>query len=165
MCEQCVVIPYHYGEVFPGVHLIRARRETPTSEMGLYEWGLLNVNDPFVIFRTTPVLPTSDEDEEVVERFDKFKDEFNSTIGLDDMFKLYENFRVDFISECEKNWDEGVFKDFPITMMFEKTLCYIYMKIADFIKTSQAEPEDDTFPHINSKEGVKIDLDYDPKML
>lgn len=170
MCEQCVVIPYYYGEVFPGVQLIRSRRETKTSDMELYDWGLLFINNPFVVFKTTPVVPKNEDDKKVVEIFDKFVDEFLANIEYETVFKLYETYRTDYLNECniyhesKEDITGTIFDDIPLKMTFEKNMAYIYMKIAKFIlESTPTFDEEDPLNMNNDVDGVKIDLDYDPK--
>jgi len=57
MCEQCLVNPLFYGQVFGDWQLIRARRDG--NEMKVGDWGLVLVNDPSFVWQTSPMI--SDE--------------------------------------------------------------------------------------------------------
>lgn len=48
MCEQCMINPLYFGEVFPGYTLIKGRRESNETKLG--QWGLVMVNDPSFTF-------------------------------------------------------------------------------------------------------------------
>jgi hypothetical protein len=58
MCEQCLVNPLYFGEVFPGWFLIRARRDGDLMKVG--DWGLLECNDPSIIWSVTPIIKEPD---------------------------------------------------------------------------------------------------------
>ena len=53
MCEQCLTHCITFGEVLPGFHLMRARRDGNEWKKG--QWGLIEINDPTVVWYTTPV--------------------------------------------------------------------------------------------------------------
>jgi hypothetical protein len=77
MCEQCLVNPLYFGEVIPGWCLIRARRQGSDMEVG--DWGLLRMNDPDLIWKSTPQLdPTfymTDDEEAEYWKTHSYKDE------------------------------------------------------------------------------------------
>jgi len=52
MCEQCLVNPLEFGEVFPGFWLMRARRDGDSWKKG--QWGLVECNDPTYVWYSTP---------------------------------------------------------------------------------------------------------------
>jgi hypothetical protein len=52
MCEQCSAKTVSYGEVLPGVALVKATQDGQVMKAG--HWGLVLSNDPFLIFSTGP---------------------------------------------------------------------------------------------------------------
>jgi hypothetical protein len=54
MCEQCSAATVTFGEVLPGVAVIRATRDGLSMKAG--QWGLVTMNDPFIIFDSSPVV-------------------------------------------------------------------------------------------------------------
>ena len=48
-------------------------------------------------------------------------------------------------------------------MYSERNMAYVYLNIAKLIEQYTPEIETDPFEHLNTLEGVKVDLDYDPK--
>lgn len=59
MCMQCYVNPYYFYDIMPGWTLIRARRayglpNDDDGHMKLGDWGLLQSNDPSVVWSPTP---------------------------------------------------------------------------------------------------------------
>lgn len=55
MCEQCIVNPLSFGEVLPGIYLMRARRDG--NEMNAGDWGLVYCNGPFFVWSGTREKP------------------------------------------------------------------------------------------------------------
>lgn len=52
MCEQCLAETITYGDPMPGISLVRATRDG--QQMKAAQWGLVVMNDPFLIFDIKP---------------------------------------------------------------------------------------------------------------
>jgi len=62
MCMQCQCATASFGEVLPGFYLVRARRDEygkDDDSMKTKDWGLVQSNDPCIIWQETPVLGRS----------------------------------------------------------------------------------------------------------
>lgn len=121
MCTQCVVDPLYYGEFAPGWFLIRATK--PDYDMEADDWGLVECNNPSVVFSTTPVV---DEFVKTHIQYSDFSEEFymHPSVGYrlyDAMSKVKIPFRV------KRKWVEHSI------LTFEKRFFYF---LADFIKNS-----------------------------
>jgi len=60
MCEQCVAEVMNFGKISNNIILVRATKDGHTMKKG--NWGLVNMNDPFLIFKHTPKSSLEDED-------------------------------------------------------------------------------------------------------
>jgi hypothetical protein len=123
MCTQCVVDPLYYGEFAPGWFLIRATK--PDDDiMEVDDWGLVECNNPSIVFSTTPVV------------FDGFIKTFNRYIDFQEEFymppsvgyRLYDAMsKVKIPFRVKRKWvDHSV-------LSFEQRFFYY---LADFIKNS-----------------------------
>lgn len=52
MCEQCVAQTAYYGEPLKDIGLFRATQDGSIMKKG--QWGLIEINDPFVVWTSTP---------------------------------------------------------------------------------------------------------------
>lgn len=140
MCTQCVVNPIYYGEVAPGWWLIRARKdEVGDDGMKVGDWGLVECNDPSIVFSVTPVVYDNDTDtyNTYTEFFYNFM--FAPSVGYR-LYKSMENVTVPF--RVKRQW----IKDMAYS--FEERFYYY---LADFIKTATLDYDGD--PH----------CDFDPR--
>lgn len=151
MCTQCLVNPFYYGEIAPDWFLIRARREESGDRgMQIGDWGLVEVNDPSIVFKTTPFVYAD------VAKLDKAMDAFEDELFTD----IYTGYR--FYSALQK-------VKFTISSkrLMVKHRCYnfndkLYMYLADYIANSTPVLEQDPFPHIDQT--VKHDYSFNPRL-
>jgi hypothetical protein len=129
--------------------LMRARRQY-YDEMQPKDWGLVQCNDPSIIFATTPYLYTALD--KLDNAMDAFSDEILCTpkIGYD----LYSAF-------CAYK------KPFSLLRLFAKHHAYefsnqLYILLAVHIMTSSPYTEDDPFIHMD--EYCNTDYTFDPKL-
>lgn len=152
MCDLCDVIPYYYGEIFEGYKytLIRARRENPDTCMKVGEWGIVTVNSPFIVFKTTPILK-GDEDF-LRSQFENFCNDIYANMNFDSFYQ--------FIKSVENVLDkeEDVFSDY---FYYEKTLLALYCAIAKTVENSEPTKEDADYRLSDQV----CNLDYDPKIM
>lgn len=96
MCELCFLNPIYLGEIFPGFHLERARRDGSDPD-GLKkgDWFLVRQNYPDLYWTTTPKIKskeiTQENKREWLHFFDSFGEEIESNnTSLDLGYKLLE---------------------------------------------------------------------------
>lgn len=127
MCEQCVINPLYFGQVFPGYTLIRARRESAETKVGQY--GLVQCNDPtFTITFNFHLIPDTKEWDEQVAQLWKQLD-CHPVIGFE------------LITACiTKGYsvaDSGPFVD------------WFALAIREHLVTHEAEVDEDPFPKLD----------------
>lgn len=140
MCTQCVVNPIYYGEIAPGWFLMRARKDEYGSDgMRAGEWGIVECNDPTIVFDVTPIVYTNSE--QTWETYYKFY--YNFMFAPSVGYKFYNAVNSANIPfRVRRQWlREGIYG-------FEQRLYYY---LADFIKTAELDYGDD--PH----------CDFDPR--
>jgi hypothetical protein len=144
MCLQCSVNPFYFTDVLPGWDLIRARRND--DEMKMKEWGLVQCNDPSIIFKTTPILYEDNE------QLDKAIEEFSNELICEPYigFKLCSAFN-------KIEHDEDLFDKYIAFGFNEK----FYVYLADFIQKANPTLDTDPFPHLDAI--CDHDYEYDPK--
>lgn len=60
MCEQCIAKVLEYGEVLPEIFLCRATQNGYWMKKD--DWGLVIMNDPFIIWEQFPISKNVDTD-------------------------------------------------------------------------------------------------------
>lgn len=148
MCTQCLVNPFYYGEVMPGWFLIRARRAS--SDMDVKDWGLVECNDPSIVFSTTPYIPASGFS---VAEIEKFSDELvcDPSTG----YRLIAAFKQ-------------VKPIFRVLRLYSKHMAFrledrLFLYLADYIKNSTPETDSDPFPQLDNESTIAHDYTFDPK--
>lgn len=148
MCLQCLTNPFYYGEVLPTWYLIRARRHA--EEMRPKDWGLLQCNDPSIIFSTTPYIYKSED--LLDEAINAFSAELicSPAIGYA-LCVAYEKFP----------------KPFALRRLFAKYHAYsftsqLYIVLAEHIRNTTPFTEPDEFP--NNDQFWVTDYVFDPKL-
>ena len=151
MCLTCMMDTWYFGEVMPGFHLIRGRREY-FDEAKIKDWGLQVCNDPDIIFETTPYLYNNED--VFYENCEKFRQELYCSPDLG-----YEIIKA--------------FKQVPCTYRLKRLfvkygkfgdryriMTQLYIYLAEFIQN--ATPIVDEFPF--GENGFKYDYNFDPKL-
>lgn len=151
MCTQCLVNPFYYGEVAPGITLIRARREEEDT-MAVKDWGLLRCNDPDIVFQTTPFLYT--DKDKLFEKLREFNEEFYCDIELGHIY--YEAFSKLKLSFSVKR----LFVKYHALSFNDK----LYLYLASYIANSNPETDPDPFPNLDQLDSIKKDYTFDPKL-
>lgn len=147
MCEQCLVNPFYYGEFAPGWFLIRATRE---SDMKIGQWGLLECNDPSIVFTTTPQLYTNREIFDTA--IDNFSDEMFIDIATG--HRLFEA-----VSKVKISWKvKKLFIKLNVRNFNDRFFVYL----ADFIERSNPIKESDPFKHLDNT--LNHDYSFNPKL-
>jgi len=123
MCEQCLVNPLYYGEVFKDWHLIRARRKGSYMEVG--EWGLVKINDPSWVWKSDPRDQSDGPPDDFWEAF------------LCTPFSGKE-----FIEDCVDSGFDGE-NDYDLSE-------WLWEKIVNHVKTTPPATEEDPFPNLDS---------------
>ena len=123
MCEQCLVNPLYYGQVFGNWSLIRARRKGIDMEVG--DWGLLKVNDPSFIWKTTPTIDAEYPSDDFYDAF--WMQPFDGK---------------SFAEECVSAGFEGT-NDYDLHD-------WLWKKIAEHISNTTPETSEDPFPHLDA---------------
>lgn len=151
MCLQCVTNPWYYGTPFPGWMLMRARRADSLGEMAVRDWGLVQCNDPSIIFKTTPFL--YEDEDQLWDSVDSFDQEIacHPVIG----YELIHAFKqVPPIYRIKR-----LYVKYRILGCGMSTQLYLYL--ADFIANSHPFVEEDPFPNNNAHS--EHDYHFDPK--
>ncbi len=123
MCTQCVVDPLYYGEFAPGWFLIRATKPDE-GIMEADDWGLVECNNPSVVFSTTPIV--YEDLDMTYNRYVEFWDELFMQPSTG--YRLYSamiNVKIPF--RVKRQW----IKNFVTTFEYR-----FYYYLADFIKNS-----------------------------
>ncbi len=142
MCLQCLTHPWYYGEIAPGFTLARSTKEN--SDWGVGEWGLIECNDPSVVFKHTPYL---------------------ESYSRGDLGDFYEAFRLPMgLSSRLLSALNSVQYSFAVRRLWVKHLAHsvedrLYIYLAEFIKDSSPTQDVDPFPHVGKS------VVYDPKCL
>lgn len=140
MCTQCVVNPIYYGEIAPGWFLMRARKdEGGTEGMRVGEWGLVECNDPTIVFDVTPVV--YDNPDQTWEAYGKFYYNFMFAPSVGHKFYTAMG-QVKIPFRVKRQWVKNS------VYGFEQQF---YFYLADFIKTATLDYDGD--PH----------CDFDPR--
>jgi hypothetical protein len=149
MCTQCIVNPFYYGDIAPGWFLIRARREE-TGVMEIGDWGLVECDNPNIVFKTTPFIYA--DKEKLFDAIGNFSGEMFTDIEAG--YRLY--------SAMEK-----VKININSRRLMVKYHCFgfnsrFYMYLADYIANSNPETSSDPFP--DSDKFVKHDYSFNPRL-
>lgn len=133
MCEQCFLVPLHFGEFLPGLYLGRARRDGQEGGK-VRDWFLVRCNDPDIYWQETPRLEVSFENEEAY---------FNSVMA--------------FMQQLEENGLDLLFAHKLVEAMISKGYSIkedgnpyfmLYDMLAQYIVSTEPEiedPNDDIF--------------------
>lgn len=78
MCLQCCAKTIDYGEFAPGWRLVKAT-VTVEGEMDEGDWGLVRINDPDVIIKTSLKLPENEDEQ--VKLFNEFSEQLYLRAG------------------------------------------------------------------------------------
>lgn len=152
MCTQCLVNPFYYGEIAPGWFLIRARREENNDKdsMKIGDWGLVECNDPSIVFKTTPFIYADSSKLDLA--MNQFEDELITDI--DTGYRLYSALKQVKLSVNSRR-------------LMVKHNCYsfndrFYMYLADYIAKCNPVLEQDPFPHLDSL--IEHDYEMNPRL-
>lgn len=140
MCEQCMVNPLYFGEVIPGWTLIRARR---SNEMKVGDWGLVQINDPTLVWSSNLTWP-EDYDEVLSNPPADFIEALDSAHYLE---------IVDLtVAALEAGFDSRVASDpetnLPVHSMHLDN--WLWNRMIEHLKTAEASTDDDPFPHLDA---------------
>ncbi len=140
MCTQCVVNPIYYGEIAPGWWLMRARKdEGGLDGMKAGEWGIVECNDPTIVFDVTPVV--YNDADQTWELYYKFYYNFMFAPSIGHKFyTAMEKVKIPF--RVKRQWVKNSIYGFEQQF---------YYYLADFIKTATLDYDGD--PH----------CDFDPR--
>jgi hypothetical protein len=152
MCTLCITNPFYYGEVAPGIILIRARRADSDS-MDVKDWGLLQVNHPDIVFKTTPHL--YEEGRELDKAVDSFVSEVVTDIETG--YEYYNKFSQVEIAYAVKR----LFVKYRAYGFSEK----LYFYLAWFINKSEPNTDPDPLPTMDDSPDVVKDYNFDPKSI
>lgn len=173
MCEQCVVNPFYYGYPITEngknkLFLIRARREGDIME--LKEWGLGFINDPFAMFKVTPRTNwkiTKEDKKHLFEEIDKFKEELQNTIYIDDYYNFIlalngsDQFK-DFETLLDNTDDTDDTESFVYLCYLHGWVGKLYYIIAKHLETCDVDrDEHDEFASLDATR--KHDYNFYPK--
>lgn len=99
MCVQCTAETVNYGEFAPGWYLVRATKTDPDS-MDAGDWGLVECNDPAIIFSTDLTIGN-----DVYSQFGSFRDEMWADIPVG--YRLYNALQqVKYPYAVKRKWVE-----------------------------------------------------------
>lgn len=89
MCEQCMTDCITWPDLLPGWALIRAQKDGRLMKAG--DWGLVESNDPAVVFKTAPMAdPLAGMSDEEIDRLAQDSEQWQAHINY---FKAVDGFR------------------------------------------------------------------------
>ncbi len=154
MCMQCIVNPLYWYDVLPGWTLIRARRKDD-GEMNVGDWGLVTINDPDFIWKSTPKMdPKFEMTEEEEDKFWDQNPDYDSMLP-DDFLDAFDN------SSVMTSWE---LVDAAIKAGYnqEKHGCdvknWLFHYLACWIRDHEPTVEEDPFPNLDGMVEHNYDL-------
>ena len=106
MCEQCSAGAIHLGEPVPGFMLIQATKDG--GEMKVGQYGLVEENDPFLIFERKPTPePFHDKTDQQIDSMNKktiapLMAWLDSAREFEDLFEVSPKLGWRFVEACRK---------------------------------------------------------------